>query len=72
MIFAEKACKKFIMKNKYSNMEHIIMTNPPKKDDCKEVIRLYNQCYKENSVKPKSCDKIKKLLSKLAEMNCTW
>ena len=53
-------------------MEHIIMTNPPKKDDCKEVIRLYNQCYKENSVKPKSCDKIKELLSKLAEMNCTW
>ncbi len=53
-------------------MEHIVMTNPPKKEDCKEIIRQYNQCYEANSVKPKSCDKIKDLLTKLYEMKCGW
>lgn len=62
-------------------MEHIIMSklsdekvssNPDLPDDCKKLILIYNQCYKENSVKPKSCTLIKDLLSKIIEMKCSW
>lgn len=59
------------------NMEHIILSdekvssNPDLPDDCKKLILIYNQCYKDNSAKPKSCTLIKDLLSKIIELKCS-